>query len=1047
MPTSGGNPLINGAESVVAFAATFSIEPLERWLRFWFGELGLSVQLSFAPYGQLQRELHSPLLFATARACVGLANFADWQRDRQNEPFDCARFEADFDLFLQGIHGALAVVPSLLVLLCPSRPSPFAGPGRSVAFSKAVGQLKQISEKQARLSVLTAADLGAWYPVREQHDVVADEIGHLPYTEAMWCALGAACARMLLPALAPPLKVVVVDCDFTLWHNAVGEVGPSGIVCAPRHRELQERLLALQRAGVLLCLCSRNFEKDVWQALDSGETLLRREHFSGARIDPHLRKSVAISELADEMQVAFESMLFIDDNPAECGEVRSALPEVPAWCMPQVHAEVKKQLLHVWRLDVHATTTSEDALRAESFQAQTKRQHLRSQCASVADFHRELRVRISFQELADVSDATRERVLQLQQRTNQFNAWKRWPLPLAVLSRCEGLVMTVSDRYGEYGIVGMALCRRDVNASCLRVVSWTMSCRVLGRGVEHALMAALGDLALRRAPSCSSVCVGVVDTERNQPVRRFLTAVASILPGSKMQIASSSQSVRENDTVAYETADIQDAVLHAWEATSPSYWWCFSSEALKSFTFDPCTDTIDATVSVQTEVSEDGVMANGPVSTGQSVQESQRQALQQVAAALTDIPVNLRTVDQAMRRRGCELEPSSNHDGCSSAALALQTLRRVWRHVLELPPPTEEEMELQDDVPFAASGGDSVRAVRMISLAERFGVRIPRALNVEMMTIRRLLQTCSFGDNTPVSTADTSRIIDASKKVPRQACQIFERDSRDPKSQLRISGISACADGNLEEAKRLVGCGGWQPAHAIDRHGNTALMWAAGCGELDVVRWLLEVVGVSVDSVNKDGRSALMWAGKNAHLPVVRYLLEEGGASAMLRMKDDSTAFDWAVLGGSIPTMEYLASHPDIDLHALNKFGCSAVQWAAASGNVTTCRWLYTKGIDFSHVNQARHGAVNKAAWKGHEETLRWLLLDSEGPRLTDQLLLLDHEGLTVAQLARTGGQSQIADWLQELSESEGYRHGAGPSQNDIGQEALAREKARCAAR
>eukprot|EP00965_Chrysotila_dentata_P000761 23885-Pleurochrysis_carterae.AAC.2 len=141
-------------------------------------------------------------------------------------------------------------------------------------------------------------------------------------------------------------------------------------------------------------------------------------------------------------------------------------------------------------------------------------------------------------------------------------------------------------------------------------------------------------------------------------------------------------------------------------------------------------------------------------------------------------------------------------------------------------------------------------------------------------------------------------------------------------------------------------------------------------------------------------------ACKNRQVSVVRYLLEEADADVTLRMRDDSTAFDWAVLGGHLETMEMLANHPKVDIHALNKFGvcpelralrtgalcscqplarcaerervwralserwrslgsrlrCAAVQWAAAAGNVETCRWLFAKGVDFNHINRARHG-------------------------------------------------------------------------------------------
>ena len=235
-----------------------------------------------------------------------------------------------------------------------------------------------------------------------------------------------------------------------------------------------------------------------------------------------------------------------------------------------------------------------------------------------------------------------------------------------------------------------------------------------------------------------------------------------------------------------------------------------------------------------------------------------------------------------------------------------------------------------------------------------------------------------------------------------------------------IGGLSACAVGDVQAAKELVSSGGWQPAHAVDKHGNSALMWAAGGGHESVVRWLLEDCGVAADRCNKDGRTALMWACKNGHCETVRYLVEDGGADVTLRMKDDSSAFDWAVLGGDMRTMEYLAAHPKIDIHALNKFGCAAVQWAAAAGNVCTCQWLLSKGIDFSHVNTARHGAIVKAAWKGHMTALEWLLLSEDGPRLTAQLEMPDLDGRSVAELARMNGQHDTAEWLQRLIDERG---------------------------
>ena len=121
--------------------------------------------------------------------------------------------------------------------------------------------------------------------------------------------------------------------------------------------------------------------------------------------------------------------------------------------------------------------------------------------------------------------------------------------------------------------------------------------------------------------------------------------------------------------------------------------------------------------------------------------------------------------------------------------------------------------------------------------------------------------------------------------------------------------------------------------------------------------------------------------------------------------------------------MELLAAHPDVDVAGMNRFGCAAVQWAAAAGNVDTLRWLQQKGLSLSHVNGARHGAVVKAAWKGHDEALRWLLLEIDGPRLTEQLAMRDLQGRSVADLAAMNGMEATALWLAPLVEEAESHH------------------------
>ncbi|CAK0838293.1 unnamed protein product, partial [Prorocentrum cordatum] len=1027
------------AGAPLAFAATFSLEPLRRWVGAWLAELGQARPLRLAGYGQLLQELRAPDAFRGAAACVGLLSFADWQRAGAGcaAGFDAARFRTDLRLLLESVESALEWCPGLLLVVCPARPAAAAGPERPRLFAEGLEQLQQLSQQQPRLRVLSPSELAAWYPVEDPHDVMADSLGHVPYTEPMWCALGAAAVRMLLPALAPPLKAVVVDCDYTLWHGAVAEVGPAGLVCGPRHLELQERLLALRSTGVLLCLCSRNAEADVWEALENGEMLLRREHVTRAWLEVGgAPKSRGLLEMAGELHVAPESVLFVDDNPAECAEVRAALPEVPVWCVPQRHAEFRQQLSHVWRLDVGsaAAAGSEGGRRADFYRQDADRRALRAGAASLSEFHRQLQVKIAFQDHSQASSSSRERFLQLHERTNQFNAWKRCPVPPDAVERCEGLLMTVEDRYGDYGLVGAALCQR--RGDRLAVISFTMSCRVLGRGAEHALLAELGRLALR-PPRCRVVAVGTARAARNQPVLRFLQRASNSLADDAQRAGC-----------AAETGELAASGSGLWEHELPERWHFYDAERLSGLEFDPDAEAADAAEAAKAE-GWDGAPGEAPPAGAVQPdlhEEQRRRRLCDLAEALTRMPLDLRTVQQAMRRRGCELGPPVEQAGASDSARALQLLRAIWRSVLQLGPPgAEGEAEdHQDDVPFASLGGDSTLAVQLISMAARHGLQLPHDLNVEMATIGKLAQRCSVCVGAPL--AQRAGAGDGSGGA-QKGLRILERDGRNPSGALSaLGGISACAEGRLEEAQQLA-ARGWHPAYAVDKHRNTALMWASGCGHLPVARWLLEEVGVGVDVGNKDGRTALMWACKNRQFDSAEYLLYQAGADVSIRMKDDSSAFDWAVLGGDLPTMELLASHPGVDIKALNKFGCAAVQWAAASGNIETCRWLHSKGLDFAHLNQARHGAVNKAAWKGHQDLLHWLLVDPGGPLLIPQLLMPDLDGRSVAELARMGGHAQVANWLEELAAHARRQLGADGGSDMLAPEEAARMKSRCLAR
>ena len=387
--------------------------------------------------------------------------------------------------------------------------------------------------------------------------------------------------------------------------------------------------------------------------------------------------------------------------------------------------------------------------------------------------------------------------------------------------------------------------------------------------------------------------------------------------------------------------------------------------------------------------------------------QNARSVREEVAAEFSCVlPPAVMSIVESADRALLETEESAS----AAAAMAISnhpSLRAAWREILS----TYGTLKAADDVDDDAT---------LIVTVERLDDEIKDDPYAAAPTGDVSAGPVGGGCGTEVAPLRVGRYHYGAKTPPKAALRILERDARVPTAELRdLGGLSACAAGDMPQLRALIAAG-WPAPHAVDKFGSTALMWAASYGKVEVARLLIEEARCAVDARNKAGRTALMFACKyasqvSACYEFVRYLLHEARADVTVRMKDDSGAFDWAVFGGHRPTMELIAAHPDVDINGMNRFGCAAVQWAAAAGNVDTLRWLHNRGLELGHVNGACHGAVAKAAWKGHLPALEWLLLDPSGPCLRWQCALRDPEGRSVAELAAMNGMHEAATLLAPL--------------------------------
>ncbi len=407
-----------------------------------------------------------------------------------------------------------------LVCICP--PSPTNDTASNTLHQRLQEQLTDQLKNVSGLYLIKSQELTKTYPVEDYYDPYGDELGHIPYTPNLFCALGTMLARKILSLKSSPYKVIVLDCDYTLWSGICGEDGVAGVKIEPNYRSLQEFIIGQQAAGKLICLCSKNQEEDVFAVFDQHpDMVLKRHHLVNWRINWR-SKSENLKALAAELQLGLDSFIFIDDNPVECAEVRANCPEVLTLQLPQECDRIPQYLEHIWAFD-QLQATQEDQQRTNLYQQNVQRQRLQQDSLSFTDFLAQLDLEI---EISPMQSEQLARVAQLTQRTNQFNLTTIRRSEAEIQQLCnlgskKCRVVKVKDRFGDYGLVGLLLF--EVQENALFVDTFLLSCRVLGRGVEHKMLAYLGTLAQERG--LGRVELFYTPTKKNQPAWDFLTSV------------------------------------------------------------------------------------------------------------------------------------------------------------------------------------------------------------------------------------------------------------------------------------------------------------------------------------------------------------------------------------------------------------------------------------------------------------------------------------------------------------------------------------------
>lgn len=503
--------IVEHASRELVVAGSFTMDLIEKPLRQTARLLGARVDVELAGFGQVMQSLLNPSSeFYANRTGINILFVRPKDLPDANE-LNHALHQYD--------HNPTAAAPLILVI-CPQLES--------------VGRWALDLATCTKVWPVQAADFCTFDS--SDFDERYEKLVSIPYSEGLYSRLAVLALRVASYITRRPFKIVCVDCDNTLWYGVVGEDGPHAL---RPNLTLQRKLKQCSKRGLVLVTCSKNVLSDVEAAFNAHpEWPLSLSDFVLHKVNWQ-PKGLNIREAASELGISeLQAVAFIDDNPVEIAGVQSMCPEVSTLVVPT--DDESGYWEHCWPLDTFRVT-AEDAKKGAMMKTELERKAA-SSSMTFADFIASLSLNVT---TSLATDEQVPRVLQMTQKTNQFNftTERLTSLPDGV----KAYVTHVSDKYGDYGLVGVALCRPT--PTCFILDNLMMSCRVLGRGVEARMLSQVGVAALEHG--LKSVQVSFKPSERNEPAKNFL-AKHSLLPDGDL--------TREypSDTLAAVTFDPND---------------------------------------------------------------------------------------------------------------------------------------------------------------------------------------------------------------------------------------------------------------------------------------------------------------------------------------------------------------------------------------------------------------------------------------------------------------------------------------------------------
>ena len=495
----------------LAVLCSYEAAELNEHLRVALLALRIEAEIYAAPYGQLEQELlaEASRLVAFAPTHVLIApsaadlSFPELAQDGDRALTEAeARWVALWRLCREKLSARVLqhgfVVPDetalghLSMRLAGSRIAMIRELNRRLADAAGSEVLLLDSERlAARIGKRHWHDPRLWYAARR------------PYGAQALVLLARESAALMAADQGLAARCLVTDLDNTLWGGVIGDDGPEGIVIGEgpdgeAYADFQDYVAALGRRGLILAVASKNDLAAAREPFEDQPAMRLRLDDFAVFVADWRPKSQQLAEIAATLGIATDTIVFADDNPAECAEVSAALPDVSTVCLDVPPSERVRRLAASLRLEL-TSLSAEDLARQRSYAARAQAAGLQVSASSLEEFWRSLQMRASVRPL---DHATLDRAAQLTQKTNQFNLTlnRRTREEIEHLAGDDGVIsvtLELEDRFARHGVIGLGmLVPSQDDPATATIDTLLLSCRVIGRTAEVHLLSHLGRRAL-----------------------------------------------------------------------------------------------------------------------------------------------------------------------------------------------------------------------------------------------------------------------------------------------------------------------------------------------------------------------------------------------------------------------------------------------------------------------------------------------------------------------------------------------------------------------